>query len=418
MYLTRDMEKVLLECSKELECTVVYGPRQVGKSTMLQVLGDTAYRMVTLDDLRDRELARNHPDLFLKMYPPPVIVDEIQYAPELCSAIKVIIDEKRLACLKSGMARKHLFYLTGSQQFVLQQSVTESLAGRVAVLHLNSFSHPEIEQLPGKQFCPSIENLMETQAKYAQRQTSFLPVFERIFRGGMPGVICDGIARDRFYSNYVETYLERDVKSLIGIGLETQFLNFMMLLAARTSQELNYSTIADDLDMDLRTIKRWISILETSGIIKLIYPYYLNVSKRVIKSPKIYFMDTGLCTWLSRWPTAELCETGAMSGAFYETYIVSEIIKSFQHHGKNVDGTLYYYRDKDQKEVDLLYVMHDGIVPIEIKKNTLPHRADKNFSAIDKYGQKRHPGIVICRTDKMIPLNEEAYLIPDWLIGL
>lgn len=415
MYLTRDMEDVLKKCADEFECTVVFGPRQVGKSTMLQFFGADNYRVVTLDDLQNRALARNHPELFFKMFPPPVIVDEIQYAPDLCSYIKMMIDAQRMENLRTGASRKHLFYLTGSQQFVLQQSVSESLAGRVAVLHLNSFSDAEIAQNRGNVFNPDISQLLETQARYLENER--LPVFTRIFRGGMPGIVCDNIDRDRFFTSYVETYLERDVRSLVGAGFETQFLSFMMVLASRTAQELNYSSIADDLNMDMRTIRRWISILETSGIIQLIYPYYPNISKRIIKSPKFYFMDTGLCTWLSRWPSAELCESGAMSGAFFETYVVSEMVKSFIHHGKTIEGTLYYYRDKDQRKVDLLYVTHDGIIPIEIKKNQTPHNADKHFSALDKYGTKRYPGVIICRTDRIVPLNADAYLVPEWLIG-
>ncbi len=417
MYFQRDMENTLLECAEEFACTVVYGPRQVGKSTMLQFFGDKNYRTVTLDDLQNRALANNHPELFFKMYPPPVIVDEIQYAPNLFSYIKIMIDEQRLSCLKSGKKPEHLFYLTGSQQFALPKSLSESLAGRVAVLHLNSFSSSEIMQHKGKIFLPYIDNLLETQAAFSNQVVTLSPVFSRIFRGGMPGIICDGLDRERFFANYVNTYLERDIRSLIGAGFETEFMNFMMVLAARTAQELNYSSIADDIGLDLRTIKRWISILETSGIIHLIHPYFPNVSKRVIKAPKLYFMDTGLCTWLSHWPTADLCESGAMSGAFFETYVVSEIIKSFIHHGQSTSGTIYYYRDKDQKEVDLLYVTHDGIIPIEIKKNLKPHNPDKNFSAIDKYGLKRYPGIVICRTDKIMPLNESTYLVPEWIIG-
>ena len=414
MYYTRDMESVLAESTREFECTVVFGPRQVGKSTMLRQFANGNYRVVTLDDLQARTLAQNHPELFFKMYPPPILVDEIQYAPSLCSYIKIWIDEHRMFCLREGTPRQHQFFLTGSQQYILQQSVTESLAGRVAVLHLNSMAQTEIAQIPGKCFVPDIAPLLETQAHSKPSET---PVFERIFRGGMPGIVCDGIDRDRYFTSYFETYLERDVRSLIGIGLETQFRAFMELLAVRTAQELNYSAIADDLDMDLRTMKRWITILETSGIIALLQPYSPNLSKRIIKTPKLYFMDTGLCTWLSRWPSAELCETGAMSGAFYETYVVSEIIKSFQHHGKTTDGILYYYRDKDQREIDLIYAMHDGIIPIEIKKNLMPHNADKNFSALDKFGIKRYPGIVICRTDRIMPLNPQAYLIPEWLIG-
>lgn len=412
MYKNRTLEKKLINVSKEFPVVVLTGPRQVGKSTMLLKNKPANMGYVTLDDLDARSLALSDPKYFLESYGTPLMIDEIQYAPNLLSYIKIIVDKYQFDVLNGAKKRECLFWITGSQQFKVMKNVSESLAGRVAILSMNSFSSKEILGVPDSLFIPKLDNL---KAYNVKDNASTKEIFNRIFKGGMPGIIANDIDRNTFFQSYLNTYIERDIKELLNVGKTIEFYNFMQYLAVRTSQELNYSTIAKEVGVDAKTIKSWISILASSGIIFLLNPFSSNLSSRLIKSPKLYFMDTGLCTFLAKYQNPEVLEAGALSGAIFETYVVSEIVKNYYNHGYDPNLYFYYYRDKEQHEVDLVYTESSEIFPIEIKKGISPNHPDKNFAILDKYSIV-HEGIVLCMNDTLKPINKRYWLCPIWYI--
>lgn len=407
MYIKRTIEKTIIDLSSKFPVIVLTGARQVGKSTTLQFIKANNMNYVTLDDLDARNLAISDPKYFLQQYSYPLIIDEIQYAPNLLSYIKIIVDEYKLNALKNNEQIEPLFWLTGSQQFNIMKDIGESLAGRVGVLNLYSMSLSEINKIDSHLFSPKIEELKKI------KTTIKMPdIFNLIFNGGMPSIVTNSIDRNNYYSSYINTYIERDIRQLLNVGKTIEFYNFMQYIAVRTAQEINYSNIAKEIGVDSKTIKNWISILESSGIIYLLQPYYSNLSNRIIKSPKLYFMDTGLCSYLAKYPNSETLEAGALSGAIFETFVVSEIIKNFTSHGINPKMNLYYYRDKDQREIDLIYVEGNTLFPIEIKKGISPSNPDKNFKILEKYSCNVETGIVICMTEKLIPINKKCWLCP------
>lgn len=409
MYIKRNIEKTVKEIAFKFPVVVLTGARQVGKSTMLQMIKDSDMSYVTLDDLDARNLALSDPKYFLEQYSYPLLIDEVQYAPNLLPYIKMIVDEQRLQNLKNNEQNKPLFWLTGSQQFNVMKDVSESLAGRIGVLNLYSLSLSEINQIDSDLFQPKIEVLKKKNVNIYKDSKE---IFERIFNGGMPSVVTKSIDRNSYFSSYINTYIERDIKQLLNVGKTIEFYNFMQFIAVRTAQEVNYSTIANEIGVDSKTIKNWISILESSGIIYLLQPYYSKVSNRIIKSPKLYFMDTGLCSYLAKYPNPETLEVGALSGAIFETFVVSEIIKNITSNGIDPKMFLYYYRDKDQKEIDLVYIEGDTLYPIEIKKGVSPNNPDKNFEVLKKYSNNVGAGIVLCMTNKLQPINKNCWLVP------
>ena len=413
MYIKRVIEKTIKKMVNEFPVIVISGARQVGKSTMLQMIKEDNMNYVTLDDLDARNLALSDPKYFLEQYSYPLLIDEIQYAPNLLPYIKMIVDDEKFKALKNNTEVKSLFWLTGSQQFKVMKDVSESLAGRVGVLNLYSLSNSEIKGYGGLLFTPKLDELKK---KENIVHCDSKEIFERIFNGGMPSIATGAIERSNYFSSYINTYIERDVKQLLNVGKTIEFYNFMQYIAVRTAQELNYSTIAKEIGVDSKTIKNWISILESSGIIYLLQPFSSNLSNRIIKAPKLYFMDTGLCSYLAKYPNPETLEIGALSGAIFETFVVSEIIKNITSHGLDPKMNLYYYRDKDQKEVDLLYIEGDTIYPIEIKKGISPNNPDKNFAVLNKYSNDIGTGIVICMTQKLQPINRNCWLCPVSLL--
>ena len=412
MYIKRTIEETINKMVEEFPVIVISGARQVGKSTMLQMIKDENMNYVTLDDLDARNLALSDPKYFLEQYSYPLLIDEIQYAPNLLPYIKMIVDEERFKSLKNDTKTKSLFWLTGSQQFKVMKEVSESLAGRAGVLNLYSLSNSEINISDRKLFLPKLEELKKRVIKEYESNE----IFNRIYNGGMPSIVTGTVERNNYFSSYINTYIERDVKQLLNVGKTIEFYNFMQYIAVRTAQELNYTTIAKEIGVDSKTIKNWISMLEASGIIYLLQPFSSNLSNRIIKSPKLYFMDTGLCAYLAKYPNPETLEVGALSGAIFETFVVSEIIKNFTNHGVDPKMNLYYYRDKDQKEVDLLYLEGDTIYPIEIKKGISPNTPDKNFNVLNKFSTDVAPGVVICMTNKLQPINRSCWLCPVSLI--
>ena len=408
MYIKRQLENEILKASKNYPVVTVCGQRQVGKSTMLNHIKENDRKYVTLDDINARRLAETDVGLFFETYGTKLLIDEFQRVPSILLEIKKLVDEKAL----NGEDNSGMFWLTGSQKFKMMQNVSESLAGRVAVFDMASLSNAEIEGRDTHCFSPIIEDLKNV-AKTAKKK-DIHKIYEDIFRGGMPKLITSDIERDRYYADYVNTYLERDIKDLSQVGKLSEFYDFLVLIAARTAQELKYDEISKAIGVSAPTVKSWISILERSGVIVILRPYASTLTNRLVKTPKLYFMDTGLCAYLCRWPNSETIENGAMDGAFLETYVVSEIIKSYYNSGKTPD--LYYYRDIDRKEIDLLIEKGDKLYPIEIKKAKNPTHADKNFDALKVFKKQIEPGIIICMSDELIPYSRNAWFCPISLI--
>lgn len=406
-YIRRTMENQIIQASKYYPVVMVCGQRQVGKSTMLNHIKEENRKYVSLDDRNARRLAHNDPDLFFETYGYPIIIDEFQKEPALLEKIKDIIDKLSY----DGIDNNGLFWLTGSQKFKMMKNVTESLAGRVAIFELSGLSQAELNNQPGNLFNPSIEILK----KKAIIPTDVHQVYEAIYRGGMPKIITTNVDRDKYYSDYINTYIERDIRELEQVGKLNEFYDFLVYMASRTAQELHYDEISKAIGISAPTAKSWVAILERSGIIFILRPYYNNISSRLVKTPKVYFMDTGLAAYLCRWPNAQTLEVGNMDGAFLETFVVTEIVKSYYNNGKPVNN-LYYYRDIDKKEIDLLIVDVNDLYPIEIKKNKIPNHPDKNFDVLQKFSLNIMPGLIICLSDELIPYNKNCWYCPISLI--
>nr|WP_314636082.1 ATP-binding protein [uncultured Oribacterium sp.] len=405
-YITRSLEKVVLQVSKEYPVVLISGPRQVGKTTMLKKLMEgTDRNYVSLDDLQERELAKNDPEMFLQLHKPPILIDEVQYAPELFSMIKLIVDKEH---------RKGDFWLTGSQIFDLMRGVQESLAGRVAVLSLSSLSQTEIYGGEDRPFQIEIEHLMKR--KEGRTSADLQEIFRRLFQGSMPAVVSNEVSNNSiFYGSYLSTYIERDVRNLSDTIDSLKFLRFLTAVAARCSQMLNVNEIARDADINLKQAKDWMGILETLGIIFYLHPFSNNMLKRLVKTPKYYFYDTGLVAYLTKWSSPETLENGAMNGAILENYVVSEIRKSYLNSGKA--PFMYYYRDKDAREIDIVLEQNGELNPIEIKKSANPApEILRSFSVLEKTGLKRGKGAVICMKMELSAFNQENFIIPVWLL--
>ncbi len=400
MYIKRSLEIRVKEMAEHFPVVLVCGARQVGKTTLLKKVAEdmSDIQYVTLDHPRIRELAKTDPELFLQQYAAPVIIDEIQYAPELLPFIKIKVDEQRI----NGQ-----YYLTGSQMFNMMSNVSESLAGRVGILSMYSLSRAEIEGRDSIPFNPSaIKNLTSDDV--------ISDIFDKILRGGMPQIISDpGLSYEDYYGSYMQTYIERDIRDLINIKNESKFIKFISCVAARTSQEVNLADLAKDVDIDRKTADNWLSILVTSGIVVLLHPYFGNTIKRIVKRPKMYFMDTGLACYLSMWNNARALELSAMAGAMFENYVISEIYKSYANNGIEARSRLTFYRDNNGKEIDLMIIENGKLYPIEIKMNADPGKnALKNFSVLDSLQEEIAEGAVLCMSSSIIPLDAKNKLVP------
>ncbi|MDD3937829.1 ATP-binding protein [Rhodoferax sp.] len=405
----RTLSKTIHSISDSFPVLMLTGPRQVGKTTLLEIcakegtLAPRAY--VTLDDMDARALARRDPALFLQTWQPPLIIDEVQYAPELFSAIKIMVDRDK---------RNGLFWLTGSQKFQLMRGITESLAGRVAIVDLLGLSQAELDGRAAlsRPFVPTAPWIVAARAASAEAPKPLMAVFRQIWLGSFPRLIDQGAkTRDVFYRSYIQTYIQRDVQDVLKVSDQLAFNRFLAAVAARTGQLLNYANLARDVDIDNKTAKAWLSVLETSGLVFLLQPYHTNLTKRMVKTPKLYFLDTGLAAYLTKWPDAASLEAGSMSGAMLETWVVSEIIKSYWHNG--LEANLYFYRDTDQQEVDLLIESGDTLYPVEIKKTASPSQnARRQFVVLDKLGRTIGPGAVLCLVERDIPLSQSVTAVP------
>lgn len=405
-YIVRNLEHVVNQVTKEYPVVLVTGPRQVGKTTMLKKLMEGTNRgYVTLDDLNDRNLAKTDPEMFLQLHKPPVLIDEVQYAPELFTYIKIHVDKDHTP---------GAFWLTGSQVFKLMDGVQESLAGRVAVLSMTSLAQAEICGGRMEPFIVDLERLSARKKERVEADTN--AIFERIFRGSMPAIVSGANSNSQiFYSSYLTTYIERDVKELSNAIDSLKFLRFITAAAARCGQMLNASELAQDADINQTQVKNWLGILEKLGIIFYLHPYSNNLLKRLVKTPKLYFFDTGLVCYLTRWSSAETLESGAMNGAILENYVVSELVKTYLNSGK--EPYFYYYRDKDAKEIDIV-LEHDGVLnPLEIKKTSNPgNELVKAFHLLDKSSTPRSKGGVLCMKSDLGAIDRENYIIPIWMI--
>lgn len=397
-YLTRTLESHLPLAARHFPVLLVTGARQVGKTSLLRHASEPGRRYVTLDDPLLVQLARTDPALFLARFPPPVLIDEIQYAPELLPHIKMAVDTLR---------KPNLFWLTGSRPFPLMHGVSESLAGRVAVIQLLGLSRRELKGEAGlsRPFVPEM-------AVPDVAPLGLTELYRLIWRGSFPAIAADdGVDRDLFYGSYLKTYLQRDIRDLARVGDEMAFLRFLRAAAARTGRLLNLSELARDADVATNTAKSWLSILRASGAVHVLEPYHTNVTKRLVKSPKLYFLDTGLCAYLTGWSSPETLEAGAMSGPILETWVVAEILKGYWHNGR--EAPLFFFRDRDAQEVDLL-IVKDGVVhPLEVKKTAAPGSGDlRHFPAVERLGLPVGTGGVICLADRSLPLGPSVRSVP------
>ena len=423
VYIKRAAEVTIAQISSMFPVLLVTGPRQVGKTTLLQKLAEEQRQQgidrkyVTLDDPDIRYLAKTDPALFLQRYTPPVLIDEIQYATELLPYIKMSVDRSK---------NKGDFWLTGSQVFRLMGNVSESLAGRVGIVNLLGLSDAEIYQEPNEPFSTDPKRLMKRIDWVKPRGLN--EIYQRIFRGSMPELYAEEqIDWETYYRSYVDTYLQRDIRDLAQVADEMQFYNFMTIVAAQTSKPVVYQDLATAAGISAPTARKWLSILVSSHIIALVQPYHNNVLKRVVKKPLLHFLDTGLAAYLLKWGNPEALEKGAMSGAFFESYVFSEIYKSYLNAGK--EPPIFYYRDKDQKEIDLLLYQNGVLSPVEIKKAASPGKtAIKNFKVLEPVAKAEHfgsieslkveigTGSVVCMASDLLPVDEKNWYVPVWLI--
>ena len=409
MYITRHMEKPVMELNEQYPVLLLTGPRQVGKTTMLEHLIEVegkGRKKVSLDDLTLRELAKTDPKMFFQLYQPPLLIDEVQYAPELFPYIKIMVDERH---------QPGDFWLTGSQLFKMMEGVQESLAGRLALLHLSPLSQSEIMKRPPEPPF-SLELPLLSERQNGRQMLNTPEVFQHIHQGGMPALVTGTYSNASiFYSSYIDTYMERDVRRLSNDIDSLKFLRFLRSVAARTSQQVNYKGIADDAEIDQTTAKNWLHVLEALGIIFLLEPYSNNVLKRTVSTPKLYFYDSGIVCYLTRWSSPETAMEGAMSGALLENYTVAEIIKTYQNAGQ--EPFLYYYRDKDAREIDLILERDGKLFPIEIKKMASPpKKLTKVFDLIDKSPLQRGTGAILCMADQLGAFDQNNLIVPISLI--
>lgn len=406
-YIKRELERKFLEMNSFFKAVLVTGARQVGKTTMLRHLSEGSNRTyVTLDDLAVRELAQKDPDLFFQTYKPPILIDEVQHAPQLFERIKLLCDQSE----ETG-----LFWLTGSQHFEIMKNVRESLAGRIGITELFSLSQREkTGVLFDEPLDFSFEELKQRNAKISPCAAP--DVFEHIWRGGMPQVLnANEEMRQEYFNAYVDTYLMRDIAEVGGVTDIPKFLTFLKACAALTAEQVNYKLLADAAEISEPTAKEWLRLLEGLGIVYLLKPYSNNELKRLVKAPKLYFCDTGLCAFLSMWLTRDTLMNGAASGHYYENYVVMELLKTFAY--SKTKANLYYYRDSNAKEIDVFAEANGLVHPLEIKKSASPNRREvSKYALLDKASIPRGCGGIVCMCGEPLPIDDKNSFIPSRLI--
>ncbi len=406
-YIERTLERKFLKMSSFFKAVLITGARQVGKTTILKHLAEGQKRTyVSMDNTMARTLAKSDPVLFFQTYKPPIIIDEIQKAPELFEQIKIMCDESE---------ERGLFWLTGSQQYNMMKNVRETLAGRIGILELYSLSKNEVDgiRFPNEMDF-SLACLQQRQA--CTGKNDVVDVFEHIWRGGMPDAIyADAEQRQEYYNSYIETYLMRDVSEEGGITDSVRFRKFLNACAALVAEQVNYKTLAEAAEISQPTAKDWLRLLQGIGIIYLLQPFANNELKRLSKTPKLYFCDTGLCAYLSMWLTRDTLMNGAASGHYFENYVIIELVKNFSY--SSVKANLTYYRDSNAKEIDVMVEENGLIHPLEIKKSANPDRREiKKYEIIDKTNLERGSGGIICMCEEVIPIDGKNCFIPCNLI--
>ena len=405
-YIKRDLESKILSLSGEYSAILITGPRQVGNTTVLRQLMQENRNYVTLDDFEDRAMAQNDPALFLQLHSRPILIDEVQYAPQLFSYIKIEIDNG---------ADPGSFWLTGSQAFRMMELAQETLAGRVALLHMPSLSQHEIYGSGNTSpFSINLNALKERAATHAPADMQ--EIYQRIWMGSMPGLISGRFSdRDVFYSSYLQTYIDRDVSDLINLTDKLIFRDFIRAAACRIGQLLNIHDIAQDVGVSDDTAKRWLQVLEKSDIIFYLRPYSNNLLKRTVKTPKLYFFDTGLVAYLTKYSSPDILANGALNGAILENYVVSELLKTYQNDGK--ECLLWYYRDKEMHEIDMI-IESDGLLhPMEIKRSVNPGSGLTGaFDILNKGSVPKGKGALLCMRPTLSAVNSDNYIVPIWMI--
>lgn len=405
-YIKRDIETTILDVTKSYSALILTGPRQVGKSTTLRKLGSAGRTEISLDDLEARRIAQTDPELFLSMHKPPLLIDEVQYAPQLFSRIKIEIDNG---------AAPGSYWMTGSQPFRLMELAQESLAGRVAILHMSSLSQHEI--YGGDSYEPFALNLHKLQERARGRAPiDTIGQYERIWNGSLPGHISGKYPqRDIFYSSYLQTYINRDIKEMQGDIDSMRFADFVRAAACRAGQMLNIHDMALDVGVSDDTAKRWLGLLEKSDVIFYLRPFSNNLLKRTVKTPKMYFFDTGLVAYLTKYSAPEILMNGAINGPLLENYVVAEIYKSYENLG--LEAFCHYYRDKDNKEIDLVMESNGELHPIEIKKTASPpSELAGTFKVLDKARMTRSAGAIICTKRELSAIDRSTLIVPVWMI--
>lgn len=417
-YIPREITDTLIKCSQTFPATLLIGPRQVGKSTALSTIFPN-YPYVTFDDPLLMNQAKRDGGLFLKNYPTPLILDEVQYVSELFPFVKMICDKEK----KNG-----LFLLTGSQQFHLMKNITESLAGRVAILEMHGLSLREIFGVDFHQHFVPTTVYVDSRQKQIVKYDSLWKI---IHRGSFPALQNPDVDWEIFYRSYVSTYIERDISDLLQVKDKGKFLNFLIAMAARTGQMLNYTNVSSEVGISVETVRNWTSLLETSGIIYVLEPYAPSALKRAIKTPKLYFRDTGLVCYLTKWMTPEVLALGAQNGPIFETFVISEILKSFSNEGKGYRDHVFYYRGKDktrkrpdgttesiESEIDFIIEENGILHPVEIKMSAAPDASMASaFDILDGItDKKRGMGAIICLYDKVVYLRENLLALPIELL--
>lgn len=405
-YIKRDIEEKIRSLNEEYACILITGPRQVGKTTVLRAIMDDSRTYVTLDDMEERALAKRDPAMFLQLHDTPIFIDEVQYAPELFSVIKMAIDNG---------AAPGSFWLTGSQAFRMMELAQESLAGRVAVLHMPSLSQHEVY---GSGECTPFT--VDLPALKARKQThlpaDIAAIYERIWNGSMPGLVSGKYTdRDVFYSSYAQTYIDRDVTEQIQLTDKLLFRDFIRAAACRAGQMLNIHDIASDVGVSNDTVKRWLQVLEKSDIIFLLRPYSNNLLKRTVQTPKMYFFDTGLVAYFTRYSSPEILANGAINGAILENYVVAEIRKTYMNCGK--ECLMWYYRDKDSNEIDLVIESDGELHPLEVKRSVNPGtELIRAFAILDKGSVPRGVGAILCMRPELSAIDAWHLIVPIWMI--
>jgi predicted AAA+ superfamily ATPase len=407
MYYKRHIEATIKRIAKRKPVVVITGARQVGKSTMLnKTFGDI--NSVSLNRPLVRSSAKENPSLFFEQNKPPVIVDEIQKVPELFDYVKDVVDDDNAE--KTGQ-----FYLTGSQSQKLMERVSDSLAGRAGIVKMLGLSCRELDGLTyTKPFLPTKTHIDEI-SKFASA-FDYETLITRIHKGFFPELYKTESDLDDwgdYYDSYFQTFIEKDVKEVLNIRDEIAFVKFVRACASLSGEMLNFVTLGEMCGKDVGTVKSWLSVLVSSGLVYLLEPYHNNFSKRLVKSPKMYFLDTGLACWLLGWNTPTQLVNGAAWGHIFESFVFAEILKSYYNAGKTTPQ-IFYYRDTDKNEIDLLIKYGDVLYPIEIKTTSDPNKSMVSaFRQIEKIPDMQvGEGTVICLAKEVLPLKDGVWIIP------